>query len=43
MSLSVWICVAEANKVEGTISLCLGVNEFLASNLDIAKDQTRAL
>ena len=29
-------CVAGASKVEGTMSLCLGNNEILASNYDIA-------
>ena len=46
VALSVQMCVAGANKVEGTMSLCLGTNEILASNHDIiscAKGQTRAL
>ena len=30
------MCVAVANKVEGTMSLCLGANEILASKHDIA-------
>ena len=30
------MCVAGANKVEGTISWCLGINEILASKHDIA-------
>ena len=30
------MCVAGANKVEGTMSLCLGANEILASKHDIA-------
>ena len=30
------MCVAGANKVEGTMSLCLGTNEILASKHDIA-------
>ena len=29
-------CVAGANKVEGTMSLCSGTNEILASKHDIA-------
>ena len=33
--MSVWMCVAEANKVEGTISLCLGVNEILFRHLNL--------
>ena len=33
MALSVWMCVAGANKVEGTM---LGTNEILASKHDIA-------
>ena len=37
------LCVAGANKVEGTMSWCLGTNEILASKHDIAKGQTRAL
>ena len=36
MALSVWMCVAVANKVEGPMSLCLGANEILASKHDIA-------
>ena len=36
MALSVRMCVAGANKVEGTISLLLGTNEILASKRDIA-------
>ena len=36
MALSVRMCVAGANKVEGTMSLCLGANEILASKHDIA-------
>ena len=31
VALSVRMCVAGANKVEGTMSLCLGTNEILAS------------
>ena len=34
--------VARANKVEGTMSWCLGTNEILAS-YDFAKGRTRAL
>ena len=30
------MCVAVANKVEGTVSLCLGTNEILTSKRDIA-------
>ena len=36
VTLSVWMCVAVANKVEGTMSLCLGTNEILTSKRDIA-------
>ena len=36
VALSVWMCVAGANKVEGTMSLCLGTSEILASKHDIA-------
>ena len=36
VALSVWMCVAGANKVEGTMSLCLGTKEILASKHDIA-------
>ena len=36
MALSVRMCVAEANKVEGTMSLCGGTNEILRSKHDIA-------
>ena len=36
MASSVWMCVAGDNKVEGTMSLCLGANEILASKHDIA-------
>ena len=46
VALSVQMCVAGTNKVEGTMSLCLGTNEILASNHDkicCAKGQTRAL
>ena len=35
VALSVRMCVAGANKVEGTMSLCLGTNEILASKHDI--------
>ena len=35
MALSVRMCVAGANTVEGTMSLCLGPNEILASKHDI--------
>ena len=31
VALSVRMCVAGANKVEGTMSLCLGINEIWAS------------
>ena len=34
VAVSVRICVAGANKVEGTISCCLGTNKNLASKLD---------
>ena len=43
VALSVGMSVAWANKVKGTISWCLGTNEILASNHDIAKGQTRTL
>ena len=33
MALCVWNSVAGANKVEGTMSRCVGTNEILASNL----------
>ena len=36
VALSVRMCVAGANKVEGTMSLGLGTNEILASKHDIA-------
>ena len=36
MALSVRMCIAGANKVEGTMSLCLRTNEILASKHDIA-------
>ena len=45
MYVSLWLCgfvclavrcVAGANKVEGTMSLCSGTNEILASKHDIA-------
>ena len=36
VALSVRMCVAGANKVEGTMSLCLGTNEILTSKHDIA-------
>ena len=36
VALSVQMCVARANKVKGTISLCLGTNEILTSKHDIA-------
>ena len=36
VAVSVRMCVAGANKVEGTISWCLGTNENLASKLDFA-------
>ena len=35
MALSVRMCVAGTNKVEGTMSFCLGTNEVLASKHDI--------
>ena len=35
VALSVRMCVAGANKVDGTMSLCLGTNEILASKHDI--------
>ena len=35
VALSVRMCVAGADKVEGTMSLCLGTNEILASKHDI--------
>ena len=35
--------VAEANKVEGNMSRCLGTNEIFASKHDIALGQTRVL
>ena len=43
VALCVWMSAAGANKVEGTMSWCLGTNEILASKHDIAKGQTRAL
>ena len=43
VALSVRMCVAGANRVEGTMSCCLETNEILASKQDIAKSQTRAL
>ena len=36
VALSVRMCVAGANKVEGSMSWCLGTNENLASKLDFA-------
>ena len=36
VALSVWMCVAGANKVGGTMSWCLGTNESLASKYDFA-------
>ena len=36
VALSVRMCVAGANKVEGTMSLRLGTNEILTSKHDIA-------
>ena len=36
VALSVWMCVAGANNVEGTMSFCLGTNEILTSKHDIA-------
>ena len=36
VALSVRMCVAGANKVEGSMSLCLGTNEILTSKHDIA-------
>ena len=36
VALSVRMCVAGANKVEGTMSLCSGTNEILTSKHDIA-------
>ena len=36
VALSVRMCVAGANKVEGTMSYCLGTNEILTSKHDIA-------
>ena len=36
MAVSVRMCVAGTNKVEGTMSFCLGTNEVLASKHDIA-------
>ena len=36
VALSVRMCVAEANKVEGTMSLILGTNEILAPKHDTA-------
>ena len=36
MALSVRMCIAGANEVEGTKSLCLRTNEILASKHDIA-------
>ena len=36
VALSVRICVAGANKVEGTMSWLLGTNEVLVSKHDIA-------
>ena len=35
--------VAGANKVEGTMSWCVGTNEILASNMTALKSQARAL
>ena len=44
VALYVRMFVARANKVEGTISSCLGTNEILASiEHGIAKGRTRAL
>ena len=34
VALSVWMCVAGANKAEGTMSWLLGTNEILASKHD---------
>ena len=34
--LSVWMSVAGANKVEGTMSWLLGINEILTSKHEIA-------
>ena len=36
VALSVQMCVAPANKVKGTMSLCLGTYEILTSKHDIA-------
>ena len=36
VALSVWMCVAGANQVEGTMSWLLGTNEILASKHEIA-------
>ena len=35
MALYVRMSVAEANKVEGSMSLCVGTNEILASNMTL--------
>ena len=36
MALSVRMCIAGANEVEGTKGVCLRTNEILASKHDIA-------
>ena len=43
MALSVWMCVAGADKVEGTMSIFLGTYKILASKYNLVKGQTRAL
>ena len=43
VALYVRMSVVGANKVEGTMSWCVGTNEILASKHDICLSQTRAL